>query len=472
MYNFEHGSTRGADEGSSSSSYAAITKDHTLEVVTDGSMEPERTKLSERRMEKVPLTMRQDEKIKGYFDPKVVSIGPYHHGKEELQIAERVKPIVAQLYIKRSGRDMDEFRRNIREIVDVARSYYLEGSTEKYSDEEFAEIMLLDGLFVLACFESDNPSYEHETFEKELYKHLDNHALFFLEADIGELLENQLPFQVLELLMSLKLKDNNFAELLDEDWENNSEAYDMPNQRDKNELRRKFRDFLDRKEIDRKQLLHYPEYMWFQRNKFFQSHIHVSGTSDEGRFWDLFYSFRSISELKAKGIRARRGSTYNQRDIKFRSSFFFFAVLEIPPILLNPHFPIHFSNQIAYELTPNNPANRHTMAYINFLKSLINSAEDVKELRANNILLSPCTSDEEVVHMIDSIPTIYEENFTIYAKVKQSIQNHCDNKAKTWIAELVHNYFNSPWAFIAFFAASALIIMTLLQTYFTINPHK
>ncbi|XP_058185909.1 uncharacterized protein LOC131303134 [Rhododendron vialii] len=209
----------------------------------------------------------------------------------------------------------------------------------------------------------------------------------------------------------------------------------------------------------------------FARNKLCQS-IHVPETSDEGRFWDLFYAFRSISELKSKGIQARRGSTDNQRDIKFRSSFFFFAVLEIPPLMLNPCFIIHNSNQIAYELTPNNPTNQPTMAYINFLKSLINSAEDVKELRANNILLSPCTSDEEVVDMINSIPTIFEEDFTIYAKVKQSIQNHYDNKAKTWIAELIHNYFNSPWAFIAFFAASALIIMSFIQTYFTINPRK
>ncbi|KAI8536228.1 hypothetical protein RHMOL_Rhmol10G0240000 [Rhododendron molle] len=470
MYKFEHRSTRGADEGSSNS-YAAITTDHTLEVLTDGSMEPESTKLSERRMEKVPLTMRQDEKTKGYFDPKVVSIGPYHHGKEELQIAERVKPTVAQLYIKRSGRDMDEFRRNVRAIVDVARCYYLEGSTEKYSDEEFAEIMLLDGLFVLAYFESCNPSYRDETIVKELCKRLSNHALFFLTVDVHELLENQLPFQVLELLMRLKSKDNNFAELLDENWEVD-ESDDMPKQRDKNELKRKFRDFLDEKGIDRKQLLHYPEYVWFQRNKFRQSNIHVSETSDEGRYWDLFYSFRSIMELKAKGIHARRGSTYNQRDIKFRSSYFFFAVLEIPPLLLNPHFIIHNSNQIAYELTPNNPTNQPTMAYINFLKSLINSAEDVKELRANNILLSPCTSDEEVVDMINGIPTIFFEDFTIYEEVKRSIQNHYDNKAKTWIAELVHNYFNSPWAFIAFFAASALIIMSFLQTYFTINPRK
>ncbi|KAG5529443.1 hypothetical protein RHGRI_029986 [Rhododendron griersonianum] len=465
MYNFEHGSTRGADEGSSSS-YAAITTDHTLEVVTDGSMEPKRTKLSEHRMEKVPLTMRQDEKTKGYFDPKVVSIGPYHHGKEELQIAERVKPIVAQLYIK----PMDEFRRNIRKVVDVARSYYLEGSTENYSDEEFAEIMLLDGLFVLAIFESSTPSYKDETIGKELCKRLGYHALFFLVADVKHLLENQLPFQVLELLMSLKFKDNNFAELLDENMEND-ESNRMSNQQDKNELRRKFRDFLDEKGIDRNQLLHYPEYIWFQRNKFRQS-IHVSETSDEGRYWKLFYSFRSIMELKAKGIHARRGSTLNRMDIKFRSSFFFFAVLEIPPLILNPRFIVHNSNQIAYELTPNNPTNQSTMAYINFLKALVNSAEDVKELRANNILLSPCTSDEEVVDMINSIPTIFVEDFTIYAKVKQSIQNHCDNKAKTWIAELVHNYFNSPWTFIAFFAASALIIMSFLQTYFTINPRK
>ncbi|XP_058185907.1 UPF0481 protein At3g47200-like [Rhododendron vialii] len=419
MSNFEHGSTRGADEGSSSSyAPAAITTDHTLEVVTDGSMEPERTKLSERRMEKVPLIMRQDEKKKGYFDPKVVSIGPYHHGKEELQIVERVKPIVAQLYIKHSGRDMDEFRRNIREMVDVARSYYLEGSTEKYSDEEFAEIMLLDGLFVLAIFES----FIVETFRKELLKRLGIYDLFFLVADITYLLENQLPFQVLELLMSLKSKDNNFAELLDEIWEINCE-FTMSNKQDKNELRRNFRNVLGRKGIDGKQLLHYPEYVWFQRNKDWrQSHIHVSGTLHVDSFWDLFYSFRSISELKAKGIQARRGNTYNRRDIKFRSSFFFFAVLEIPPFLLNPHFIVHNSNQIAYELTPNNPTNQPTMAYINFLKSLINSAKDVKELtlRANNILLSPCTSDEEVVNMINSIPTIVVEDFT----------NICEGEAK------------------------------------------
>ncbi|KAH7855962.1 hypothetical protein Vadar_031041 [Vaccinium darrowii] len=110
------------------------------------------------------------------------------------------------------------------------------------------------------------------------------------------------------------------------------------------------------------------------------------------------------------------------------------------------------------------------MAFVNFMKSLINTRDDVKELRARNILFSSYTSDEEVVQLFNNIPTFGLEDFNIYDEVKHRIHEHYNNKVKTWFAELIHNYFSSPWTFIAFVAAAALIIMSFLQTYFTISP--
>ncbi|KAF7151683.1 hypothetical protein RHSIM_Rhsim02G0207900 [Rhododendron simsii] len=468
MDNFEHGITRGVGEGSGNS-YATTTND-SFEVVVDASKEPRRTgKYLERRMEKVPLSMRKCEKTKGYFDPRVISIGPYHHGKKELQNAERIKPIIAQLYILNSGRNMDEFRQNILGIVDVARSYYLEGSTDKYSDQEFAEMMLLDGLFSSAYIECTTLGYHDETIIHELKKHLGLRDFYIMGTDVQFLIENQLPLQVIELLMSLKSNNNNLTKILATRWAVSHLFASM--KQDMGELNREIRELLDSKRIDCKKLLHYPELFWLQQNKFSESN-HDCETSNVTCMWDSLFSFRSITELKAKGIYVRRSTVYDQRTIKFRPFFFFFGVLELSPVMVVPEFIMIISNQIAYEWTPNNPNRQPTMAYVNFMKSLISSAEDVKELRAKNIVFSSCTSDEEVVRMIDNIPTIRTEDSNIYGKVKRRIQNHYNNKAKTWIAELIHNYFNSPLAFITFLAATAVIIMSFLQTDFTINPSK
>ncbi|KAH7854735.1 hypothetical protein Vadar_017256 [Vaccinium darrowii] len=452
MAEFEIETCRGVDRGSSSTSApVSTTTNSTLEVRVDPRTEPKPPK---RRIERVPLTMRRDERTKGYFDPRVVSIGPYHHGKEELQMAERIKPIVAELFISGSGKDLDEFRKNVMGIVDDARSYYLEGSTDMYSDVEFVEMMLLDGLFVAAVIEHHTPGYKNPKILFALETQLGQHDTFLLTSDTLCLLENQISFQVLELLMSLKSKHHKLTEMLDKMLHS---IYSQKSTRQ------------DKKIGDTKQPIHLLEYFWLWQNKLSQSN-HTHGTSTR-HMTDYFYSFKSVAELKAKGIYARRGSDFGQRNFKFKS-FFFFAVLEIPPIILNPYYVIHNSNQIAYEWMPNNPTNLSTMAYINFMKSLINTTEDVKELRTRDIVLTPCTSDEEVVQMFNSIPTIPVEDFSIYDEVKQSIHEHYNNKVKTWFAELIHNYFSSPWTFVAFVAAATLIILSFLQTFFTIFPRK
>ncbi|CAA2997465.1 Hypothetical predicted protein [Olea europaea subsp. europaea] len=125
---------------------------------------------------------------------------------------------------------------------------------------------------------------------------------------------------------------------------------------------------------------------------------------------------------------------------------------------------------IAYEASPESDTGIPIICYVNFLKSLIVKSEDVKELREKKILFSTLDSDEQVVEVIKEIDTSGLDNYYIFDDVKMRIEKHCSSKAKTWIAELIHTYFRNPWTFIALLAATFLLCLTFLQTYYTVNP--
>ncbi|KAH7854176.1 hypothetical protein Vadar_011077 [Vaccinium darrowii] len=337
MENFTVGATRSINGGSSRSSSNINTQgatstdtSHTMEaVVTDIVM------TKPRRIEKVPLTIREDEKTKGHFDPRVVSVGPYHHGKENLQMAERIKPMVAQSFVSSSGRAMAEFHWKILEMVDDARSYYLEGSTDEYSDKEFAEMMLIDGLFVSAIMESMASYSMGRTIQDELKEHLGAHAVYLMLTDIFLLLENQLPYQVLELLMRFKFDRNELLNTMDRIWDI------IKSRRSSRKCKKK----LDYDGASTRKPLHHVEYLWLQTNGFSPSDQTLkpycrNKTVVRSDYLGVVYSFRSIRELKAKGIHARCSSTYPSRAFRFKS-FLFFGVLEIPRLVLDPQLTIH-----------------------------------------------------------------------------------------------------------------------------------
>lgn len=102
-----------------------------------------------RQIPKVPLFMRIDNKESGDYDPKVVSLGPYHHGKQELNFVEGFKQNALDMFIDGSNKNQDFFLQEILKEIDDFRSCYLEEFTNKYNDYEFARMMLLDGCFIL-----------------------------------------------------------------------------------------------------------------------------------------------------------------------------------------------------------------------------------------------------------------------------------------------------------------------------------
>ncbi|KAF5938154.1 hypothetical protein HYC85_025660 [Camellia sinensis] len=463
------------------------------------------------RIPRVPPLMRNHENNKGMFDPKVVSIGPYHHGKEELQLVENIKPKVAKLFLQESGMDMDVVYSMIPEKVvdergvDDPRRYYDKRSTDKYSREQFAKMMVLDGCFILAIIEdfflcADNQKSKYD----DVKNHLGLVLWYLAQDDIFYLLENQLPFQVLELIISLKFKEDEgmksiiafLNSLISSDTRhihNKDKVIVSETDRESFHLlqlaRTKYLNLNQslhilesqvstKKEKDKFQckqrLKDYIQHLFcYFKEKSLKIHGFVKKYSKpKSDVMEYFLSFGSATELKAKGIHFRPNRSLSLEGIEFKS-WCFFGRLELHPFLVDPPYKLFMSNMIAYEMVScTRTEDLVITSYIHFMQLLIDNQDDVKELRSKHMLFNALGSDQEVANVFKEF-TIFGTNVMLYDDVKQRIQVHYNNTAKTWMAEFINKYFSRPWTVIAFASATCLLVLAFLQAYYTIKPnHK
>ncbi|KAF3672803.1 putative trans-resveratrol di-O-methyltransferase-like [Capsicum annuum] len=190
-----------------------------------------------------------------------------------------------------------------------------------------------------------------------------------------------------------------------------------------------------------------------------------------------YYSYPFALELWRAGIRFS-GKSRRLSEVKF-TSFHCSALLTLPPIAVDNSTKSEFLNLVAYEARPDTPDDFGiTSNYICFMRSLIDNAEDVKELRSKGILLNFGT-DEEVANFFKEIARNLVPNPYAFDDVKYKIEEHCSSKRKAWIAELKNTHFASPWTFLAFIAALFVIalqvaglILSAFQTYYAAHDKK
>ena len=150
------------------------------------------------QMRKVPEILQANKSFQKYFVPQVVSIGPYYHGNPMLQQVENLKPVIARKYVSNKSKNFGEFDPQIlRELhakilgrISEVKECYDEGSTQNYKDDSLAQMMILDGCFVLFYIRCVYDCSEDDLGMKSAYVALAQHDLF--------LLENQLPYFVLK----------------------------------------------------------------------------------------------------------------------------------------------------------------------------------------------------------------------------------------------------------------------------------
>ncbi|KAF5474227.1 hypothetical protein F2P56_006142 [Juglans regia] len=435
------------------------------------------------KIQNVPQMLRLIESNKKCYDPLVVSIGPYHHGKAELSVVEEYKFLLTEKYLSRTGSNFEDVCNQVAEVAKEARECYKgdlkreikKDEKQEISDEEFTRMMCLDACFILQFMYCTVKQKRGELGMKR-------DIMAFVHRDLL-LLENQLPYLVLKkLILTFKFNDgtddsesiiHKFIEMTQATSPHRvvsfrerlckyisskictgSVAQDVSVNREIGEpvhLLQIFREkLIDTNAIEDGKSSSIRELFASCFGKFkncltyFCPKVLIQNGQDDEKPASIsgWYSYRSASELKSVGIHFKPDDSTKS-------------------LLLN---------MVAYETCPDAPDDFGVTSYVCLMDTLIDTAEDVKVLRSNGVLLNVLGSDQQVADLFNGIANDLVPNPDTYSQVKALMETHYKNRVNIWIADWLHTHFSSPWAILAFVAAVFAITLSCLQTYYAANP--
>ncbi|KAH6808499.1 hypothetical protein C2S51_029607 [Perilla frutescens var. frutescens] len=419
---------------------------------------------------------RLQERNKKAYDPSVVSLGPYHHGQPQFREFEELKNKLVNIMLKADHRRR-LFRANILARIRDIRHFYGGLSRDEYDEEALAEMML----GVVFYFVETTAGYGGSLTDMFQSRRLGMFQAGLMAVDVVFKLENQIPWWLIKSLIKLAYDGDKkeAGEALMLRFLNSQSFGDFRvlKQLPWNPVRDEYFP-LHLLEVIHIALLVHPEDPKINNPCETRTRTTTTTTFKCCKWWrrksyaaDRERTFRSVTELKAKGIYFKPSSNF-LHDIRF-DSYHFFGVLHLPVLLVSEGVGTALSNMVALELSPVTPCTDTTVtSYLVLMKSMIENSKDVKALQEKGIIVSFVGESEEIVRMFKEIDFDGIETIPVFDEIKMRINNHCKSKAKTWIAQLINTYFHSPWTAIALLAAVFLLCLTCLQTYYTLNPRN
>jgi hypothetical protein len=419
-----------------------------------------------RHFPKVPLTFRDIQQNSDSYHPSVVSIGPYHHGKEKLKEMEKLKVTYARQFALDNEKPIDQIYREVDAVVSNAKNCYPEDARKNLNDEQFAVMMFLDGCFIvqfLFCL-----------YQQPGNLKMSSHDAALVIKDLF-LLENQLPFEVLTELMSFRNRDHKAQMKILTAFCDQVRAFPAGTEL-KEKITKIFRELQKSITIGNSQgpapdqpAAHLLELLHNQ----FCSRTIVSENSEKNSCKNNsqmnWYRYCPAEELRNIGIHFKPSKTGLFTDVQFKRGWLITRSLYIPPLRIDSSTKSLLLNLVAYEACHNKS---RVTSYVCFMDSLIDTPRDVQVLRSKGILLNTLGSDELAAELFNQIASHLKPDPYAYIQVKSSIDKEHRKVLKKWLAMWLRVYFNSPWTFIAFVAATFTIILTAIQTYLALFPLK
>jgi len=163
------------------------------------------------KIQRVAEYLRNRKNFEKHYSPKLVSIGPIHHGKTDLKLGEKYKLMWAAKYIENTGHLPEDLHKKIADNIDELKGHFDDDvltltrkSLEVFGslEEKLSWMLFVDGCSLLYILEK---AKLHEPGQMNIK--VDQLVLVMMDV---LLLENQLPYVVLKLLW----KDNKESELI------------------------------------------------------------------------------------------------------------------------------------------------------------------------------------------------------------------------------------------------------------------
>lgn len=397
-----------------------------------------------------PTIFRVDDNLRclnqNLYDPKLVSVGPFHHGKDHLQKMQHHKLKYLKFLLKRRKESsVDKYVMAMRSLEEKVRSCYAEAV--ELSPDELVEMLILEACFVV------------ELIRKYAFDHLReaDDTIFQYEQVLSQvrhdliLVENQIPIFVLDQMFTMTRTgdpDDDFLYLIHlfigdmSPWPEASQVVEK----------------LSLRNVDH--LLGLVHHIWCSSFAKMKANRSIKTEEEE----EKMMAMNSATELQEAGMKFDKCTKSNILDIRFSK-----GTMKIPGFAVSDETESTFRNLITYEhsFVDNHP--KYVTDYLFFLQCLINSSKDVEILRRHGILTNYLGDDRMVYQMFNRLgKNVLISTDFCYAEVYDKVNGHCRRRRNRWMAMLRHNYFNSPWAMISFLAASMLLLFTLTQTVFTV----
>lgn len=341
-----------------------------------------------------------------YTIPALVSIGPLHHGKEKLKFMEGQKWYYLNTLLSRTPNmeaNLDTCVIKLRELERKARKCY--GENVPLESNEFIEMMLLDGLFIIELFlklavtslrrRGDNIFNTHETFIR-------------LRSDLI-LLENQIPFFILRELFTLvpipKQCGLSLTELA-------LQFFRSMVLGDVQILQKKFGQDISHL-LDLVHQSYLPTFPMVKRTEA-ETNLHRA------------------TKLKALGVHIKKFNNNNLLNINFYD-----GVLQVPPLNINDHTEILLRNFIAMEhCNPNCP--KHVTSYVYLIRRLMRSKEDARLLCKKRIFAG--LEEENMVLMFTRIHVEIDVEEFYYKGLCDQIDKYCKTGKQVWCQKLTQRH--------------------------------
>lgn len=399
---------------------------------------------------RVPSEFRQMEENTDCYEPLVVSIGPYHHGKKELKEMEKLKAKMAGQFVEGSRVAAEEMYSTVTELVSDVRKCYAEESTRQFNDEKFTQMMFLDGYFILQVVS-----------DKLAKQKLRKEEVASVRRDLF-LLENQLPFKVLIPLMRLYKRKGDHLAVEDtssskqssspESWrtilENFfKEIHEIPPQREScwEKISHFFSELPRALKLSSKSPIsmdttfgldsynHLLEVFYFMFVYGGPEGQHQPERRMYGEIPCWNYRYYSVNELKNVGISFKPSNTSVFTDVKFKQAPLGGA-LRIPPLIIEDSTKSLLLNLAVYETCSQWYYGRCT-SYLCLMRSLIDKPQDVMELRSKGILRTTIGSDDQIAQIFKEMATNLAPNAYAYNEVKSSVESQYRSTVKRWILQ-------------------------------------
>ncbi|KAK1282078.1 UPF0481 protein [Acorus calamus] len=172
---------------------------------------------------------------------------------------------------------------------------------------------------------------------------------------------------------------------------------------------------------------------------------------------------RSLTKLQEAGVKFKRQPYRSFLDVSFKN-----GEMQIPELHISERTIPILRNLIAFEqcypFTDN-----HITFFAELMGGLINTSRDVNVLQEAEILKISLNNEEEMTHLFKRLCThVYCNNKKNYLENLYNEMNcYCRSRRHRWKAVLMRDYFSNPWTIISVVAAITLLVLTFLQTLYS-----